>query len=125
MSLNSEESKGASSGRSEQAPRLLAGGYATWKPLMSVYLQRTGAEGVHLKATTVESWRKMDAAVTAWSDEAANSALELLGLGGPAVKEEGAAAQNAHQDEAKEHEAVPSDAVKASRKLVAAIVERS
>ena len=65
-----------------QAPRLrsAAGSYAAWKPDMDVYLERVGADGVHKRTMTDESWRKLALQVQSWSDEALAQALASIGV---------------------------------------------
>jgi len=72
MSLSAYgDDKGAASAgpAGMQAPKLRPGGYAAWKPDMDVYLERIGADGVHKRAMTEDSWSKMALQVQSWSDE--------------------------------------------------------
>ena len=113
MSLNSEETKGGSSSAGGaalgQAPRLLPGGYAAWRPRMDVFLQRAGAESIHTKAATAEAWKRMSEHVDELADAALADAMALvLGTG------DGASSSTSVSEE-----------VKAARKTVAAMVERS
>ena len=110
MSLNSEE-KGTGQ---QQAPRLAAGGagYAAWRPHMDVFLQRSGAEGIHAKEMTEARWKEISDKAAAWAQESLDAALSLLLDAEPidlaAVKAEPL-----------------SEQTKAARKLVTALVERS
>src|SRR3954468_9117296 len=71
---------GAAASAGAQAPKLRAGNYAAWKPDMDVYLERIGADGVHKRALTGDSWRKMALQVQSWSDEALAQALAAIGV---------------------------------------------
>ena len=78
MTPNAEE-------RREQAPRLLVGSYASWRPRMDVWLEKGGASGVHKKEMSEERWKIADASVQAWEEEAEADAWSALSLGAPAV----------------------------------------
>jgi transposase InsO family protein len=113
MSLNSEEKGSVGSAVSVsaalQGPRLQPGGYAAWCSDMDVFLQRNGAEGVHKEVMDVEEWKSTIKSVESWARDAYASAKALaLGL----------------KSESKLSTPV-SDDVKAARKLVSAMVERS
>ena len=123
MSLNSEEKTSGSGGggaggvgHALQAPRLLPGGYAAWRPNMDVFLQRAGAEGVHRKAMTSADWIARSDMVAKWADEADAEAWALLSLG--------SATSSSGSTQGKTASA-PSDEAKAARKVVSATVERS
>src|SRR5690349_4507818 len=78
MTPNAEE-------RREQAPRLLVGSYASWRPRMDVWLEKAGASGVHKKEMSEERWKIADASVQAWEEEAEADAWSALSLGAPAA----------------------------------------
>ena len=74
---------GAAAGlHAAQAPRLRssAGSYASWRPDMDVYLERIGADGVHKRVMTDDSWRRLALQVQSWSDEALAQALAAIGV---------------------------------------------
>ena len=116
MSLNYSEEKGAGAGAGHlQAPRLTAGGaahYAAWRPIIDVYLQRSGAEGVHTEALTEERWLQRSSSTTAWAREALDAAEALL-LGGGAIGLDGVKAEPLTEE------------IKAARRLLSAQVEKS
>ena len=60
MSSNSEEKGsgggGNNSGGGDKAPRLLTGGYASWKTKADNWLDTKGAMGVHLRAMEPAAW---------------------------------------------------------------------
>jgi len=122
MSLNSEERTSGSGGggaggvgHSLQAPRLLPGGYAAWRPNMDVFLQRAGAEGIHRKPMLSADWIARSDMVVQWADEADAEAWALLSLG---------SASSSGSTKGKTATA-PSDEEKAARKVVSSTVERS
>ena len=83
MSLSSEDTGlGAASDRlAGQAPRLPAGGagYAAWKANMDVFLQKTGANGVHKNVLFTEArWISMEGRAQAWADQELEAALDLV-----------------------------------------------
>jgi hypothetical protein len=60
------------------APRLRSGAeYSAWAPSMDVFLQRAGAESIHKKASTRESWVTTSARVALWADEEMARAMQL------------------------------------------------
>jgi hypothetical protein len=116
MSLNSEEKTSGSGGggaggvdHALQAPRLLPGGYAAWRPRMDVFLQRAGAEGIHTDALTSEVWKATSARVDALAKATLVDAMALM------MATDGGSSSSTSV----------SDEVKAARKTVAAMVERS
>ena len=110
-----------------QAPRLrsAAGGYAAWKPDMDVYLERVGADGVHKRAMTDESWRKLALQVQSWSDEALAQALASIGVEDAATTASGAAGGATAATGSSTKSAEPTSEQKEQRRLVTALVERS
>ncbi|MGN6723527.1 MAG: hypothetical protein ACTHJM_13030, partial [Marmoricola sp.] len=141
MSLNSEDKSahGASGGGGGggiaahlQAPRLQAGGvgYAAWKPLMDVHLQRTGADGIHTKPLTEAAWCAMVARDEAWKQEAFDAALLLAvtdtkDTAAQALDGSSTSSGDDKKSASKETAAALSAEVKEARKLVSATVERS
>ena len=123
MSLNSEESKGSGgAGGASQAPRLVAGGYAAWKPMMDVHLQRISAEETHTEPQDVEAWKTDNASHKTWSRETKAAARAVL-HGDAATSMDADGASSSTPGTAKK--LVLSDEVKAARKIVSADVERS
>ena len=124
MSLNSEESKGAGPGA--HAPRLQQGGvgYAAWKPHMDVYLQRSGADGIHRKAITQEKWLAMSKQAEDWTDEELAAAMQLVEAGASATVPSAASATSADASASAADVKAAAD-IKAARRLIAATVERS
>ena len=121
MTPNAEE-------RREQAPRLLVGSYASWRPRMDVWLEKAGASGVHKKEMSEERWKIADASVQEWEEEAEADAWSALSLGAPAASASSAAdSSSMTPPDAKSPSSVSklSDAVKESRKVIKALVERS
>lgn len=109
QSLSTGASDGAGGAALAHAPRLTPGGYAAWRPRMDVFLQRAGAESIHTKAATAEAWMLMSERVDALADEALADAMALvLGTSGGSSRSSSV-----------------SDEVKAARKTVAAMVDRS
>jgi transposase InsO family protein len=110
-----------------QAPRLrsAAGGYAAWKPDMDVYLERVGADGVHKRAMTDESWRKLALQVQSWSDEALAQALASIGVEDAATTMTGAAGGTTAAASSSTKSAELTSEQKEQRRLVTALVERS
>jgi len=106
----------------QAAPRLHSGGvgYGSWRDSMDVFLQRTGAEGIHRKGMTEAAWLAMASGVDGWVDEALAAACSVaLGGSGSGSGTKGAAAgaPKAQQPLGVEE--------KEARKLVTATVERS
>jgi len=135
MSLNSDDKMagggsggaGAAAAAHLQAPRLQTGGvgYATWKPSMDVYLQRTGADGIHRKPLSEAAWVAMVARDEAWKQEAFEAAL-LLAIGAPKAADGSAAATGSGDKKPASAAMEPLSAeLKEARKLVSATVERS
>jgi hypothetical protein len=144
MSTNSDDKMaGSATGALAQAaPRLVPGGYSAWSPNMDVFLQRNGAEGVHRKAMLASEWTERVRGVELWAEEAEKAALALAlpssvstgasntptavtvvtstssssVAGGPAAGSGAAGGSGAVVDD---------DKVRAARKLVTTIVERS
>ena len=116
MSSNSEETGKGSGSNAQQAPRLLLGGYAAWRPSIDVFLQRGGAEALHKKALTEKEWTARSALVDAWADEAEADAWALLS---PSTS-----SASSSTDTLNKREPV-SEEVKAARKVASAFVERS
>jgi hypothetical protein len=117
-----------------QAPRLrsAAGSYAAWKPDMDVYLERVGADGVHKRTMTDESWRKLALQVQSWSDEALAQALASIGVEDVVITMSSAAAGGSTESPApstsstsKSTSTELTSEQKEQRKLVTALVERS
>jgi hypothetical protein len=95
------------------APRLRSGAeYSAWAPSMDVFLQRAGAESIHKKASTRESWVTTSARVALWADEEMARAMQLALDDGAGSSSDTAVAQT-------------SDEVKAARRVVSQMVERS
>jgi transposase InsO family protein len=120
MSANYSEEKGAGAGAVlQQAPRLGSGGggYAQWRPSMDVFLQRSGAEGVHTKEMTEARWRKLHGAVAAWAQQTLDAALAHVLDGDDGGDEAG--------DLAAAKAEPLTEADKAARRVVTALVERS
>ena len=117
MSLNSDDKSGGSAGALHlQAPRLQAGGmgYAAWAPHMNVFLQRSGAEGIHTKAMTEERFLKMVASVGSWRDEALDAAVaDVIDGTGGSTSSTGKAATPLTAE------------AKASRRLITDMVDRA
>ena len=107
----------AASGPGTQAPRLRAGGYATWRTDMDVFLERYGAEGVHKRKSDAASWEKTVASVTKWNDAALDAAL-ILALADGSGSGSGSSAAESKQPEV-------DAAVLTARKAITAMVERS
>lgn len=110
-----------------QAPRLrsVAGSYAAWKPDMDVYLERVGADGVHKRTMTDDSWRKLALQVQSWSDEALAQALASIGVEDAAATTGGAAGGATVATSSSTKSAEPTSEQKEQRRLVTALVERS
>lgn len=124
MSANCEETKGAGgagSVRTEQAPRLTPGGYAAWKRAMDVFLDRTGADGVHTEVMAEADWIDLSAQVRTWARDKVVAARALLGRAPSATQPQQASASP--QPPAKQ--AAISDAEKEARKELTALVDRS
>ena len=127
LSHTNESGNGANGGghaHTLQAPRLLPGGYPAWKPLMHVYLQRQGADGVHTEVSTVEEWSEWIAMlaiskVQAQADTMACLRAELAASSGAT-----AAASSSSPPVVPQVTKV-SDELKAARKHLAGLVERS
>ena len=130
------------------APRLVAGSsYSSWRPNMDVFLQRSGAEGIHTQATTKEEWLTTSQLVVSWGDEAYAAALALAS--GVAVNNNTSGQHNSNNNSNSDNAHASSSAstvlasaaaaaaadvkvspslseeIKAARKLVSARVERS
>jgi transposase InsO family protein len=108
-----------SAGSSAQnAPRLRSGAeYSAWAPSMDVFLQRAGAESIHKKAAARESWVMASSRVALWADEEMARALQLAlddGAGSSSGSSNGNTAV-----------APQSDEMKAARRVVSQMVERS
>jgi hypothetical protein len=103
------------------APRLRSGAeYSAWAPSMDVFLQRAGAESIHKKASTRESWVTASSKVALWADEEMARALQLAlndGAGSSSGNSSGSSSSTAV--------APQSDEVKAARRVVSQMVERS
>jgi hypothetical protein len=130
MSLKREEQHTMSANdKQAQAPRLQSGGvgYGAWHDNMHVFLQRAGAEGIHSKVMTEESWLMMVRNAEEWSADELAMALALITNGVldhssssstvPPSKEEATSSTST--------KGTISEEMKAARKLVTATVERS
>jgi hypothetical protein len=122
MSLNIEEQRTmmSASDKLAQAPRLLSGGvsYGAYKDSMHVHLQRAGAEGIHCKVMTKETWVTMTQNVEEWAEEELSAALAL-------ISGSSTSGSSSTSTSTKDAATTVRDDVKAARKLVAATVERS
>ncbi len=82
MSLNSDEIKGVTGahGSAQLGPRLQASGvgYSTWRPHMDVFLQRSGADGIHRKVMTEEMYMDLSGRVESWQDDALTAAMAMV-----------------------------------------------
>jgi len=137
MSLNSDMDKNGTMSTSSVlsagvvAPRLTAGSsYSSWRPNMDVFLQRSGAEGIHTQATTKDEWITTSQLVVMWGEEAFAAALALaLGSNNNNSAASDAANSNSLPPSPSVTDVkVPlslSEEMKAARKLVSARVERS
>jgi hypothetical protein len=124
MSHNDRETRGPSgnataadssshaSERSERAPQLRPGGYAAWKASMNVYLQRNGAQGVHMKELSKDDWLQDVKDVEQWSSEALTNARAAARAGAVAASSAGPVSKT---------EGI-SDEVKAARAAISANV---
>lgn len=111
-----------------QAPRLrsTAGSYAAWKPDMDVYLERVGADGVHKRTMTDDSWRKLALQVQSWSDEALAQALASIGVvDGVGTSGATAATNGLDAVSSSSSSTTVTTEHKEQRRLVTALVERS
>ncbi|HXS18641.1 MAG TPA: hypothetical protein VN764_15695, partial [Polyangiaceae bacterium] len=121
----------------QQAPRLGTGGigYAAWRPSMDVFLQRSGAEGIHRTPMAEAKWLDMSQRSEAWAAEALDAAMALV-LGNDVSSSSSklgaspaASSESASSSKAESTVVVPvttlSAELKAGRQLVSATVERS
>ena len=118
---------GAAAGlHTAQAPRLrsTAGSYAAWKPDMEVYLERIGADSVHKRAMTDDSWRRLALQVQSWSDEALALALAAIGELDSAHSDATPSASASATQQASGGVQVSAEQ-KEQRRLVTALVDRS
>jgi hypothetical protein len=70
---------GAGVGAAAQAPKLRSGAhYAQWVGPMQVFLERFGANGVHVRPLTPKQWKEFQDSVKLWSEEAFDEAAALL-----------------------------------------------
>src|SRR5680860_440919 len=110
----------------QQAPRLrsTAGSYAAWKPDMDVYLERIGADGVHKRAMTHDSWRRLALQVQSWSDEALALALAAIGVQDsiPSAAVSEADASNSSSSSSQVDSASVSSEQKEQRRLVTCLL---
>jgi hypothetical protein len=116
------------------APRLGAGGigYAAWRPSMDVFLQRSGAEGIHRTPMAEAKWLDMSQRSESWAAEALDAAMALV-LGNDVSSSSGSSSaasnESASSSKAEAMLVTPvitlSAELKAGRQLVSATVERS
>src|SRR5680860_1182150 len=70
---------GAGVGAAAQAPKLRSGAhYAQWVGPMSVFLERFGANGVHIRTLTPKQWKEYQDGVKLWSEEAFDEAHAIV-----------------------------------------------
>jgi transposase InsO family protein len=124
---NDDKSVGSAGALHMQAPRLQAGGmgYAVWAPHMNVYLQRSGAEGIHSKAMTQEVFLQMEHSVDIWRTEALDAAMAsvLVGNTATATGSTGSTAGSIPTPPSVLVKVTPE--AKASRTLITEMVERA
>lgn len=97
--------------------------YASWRPEMSVWLDRHGASDVHTREMLPKKWSEIAAKVKQWSDEKLDSALALID---EHYSSSGGSTMKSSMDGGREEESGSnSEAIVAARKLVSALVARS
>jgi hypothetical protein len=122
----------------QQAPRLGAGGigYAAWRPSMDVFLQRSGAEGIHKTPMAEAKWLDMSQRSESWAAEALEAAMALVlgnDVSSSSSRSSGSSSaasnESASSSKAEAMLVTPvitlSAELKAGRQLVSATVERS
>ena len=130
MSLSNEQTTGGAGGSggaaalAHQGPRLAPGGYAAWRTKFDVYLQRTGAEGVHKKDTmTAERWAQFSSAVADWTAAAEEDAYD--GLFPSATGAATGSSSSSWTVTATTQSNGVTDEVKQRRKVITTLVDRS
>ena len=105
MSLNTHgdvgtgSGSGAAAGSQAAAPKLRIGAYASWRADMNVWLQRYGADEVHVQEMDPAAWQRLVDTVAAWKREDQRSALASIGIvNGGSSKKSGNSDDNKSQD---------------------------
>jgi len=124
---NAQQSAGAGGagvGAAAQAPKLRSGAqYAQWVGPMQVFLERFGANGVHVRPLTPKQWKEYQDSVRLWSEEAFDEAAALLFSGSGAS--DGSSSSCSVKDESSMASSGPSAEVLKARKVVTQRVENS
>jgi hypothetical protein len=121
MSLNVDTLHGQGGGTSthgERAPRLDPQRYAAWRPCMHVFLTTRGVADAINGVTTIDDWTSDVALVTQWANEDVGAARRTLqaAASSSVTSLSGSTSSNM---------GVLSEEVKAARKTVRGLVERS